>query len=74
METRLCCHQLFDAFSHKNPCRGNDVDSVLIAVTLPPAGQAPEQQRDHVKQEIVALSQERQREESQGIRTRLVSI
>lgn len=40
-----------------------EVVSVLIAVTLLPAGQTPKQQIDHYKHEIVAQSQEL---ESQG--------
>lgn len=58
--------------SNTNSNCGYDVDSVFVAVTLPPAGQIPKQQSDHFKQEIVSHSQEHQREESQGIETRVV--
>lgn len=50
----------------------DDFDSVFVAVTLTPAGQTPKQQRDHFKQEVMGHSQEHQREESQGIETRVV--
>lgn len=49
METCLSSHQLF----HINSNWGYDVDSVVIATTLPPAGQTPKQQGDPCKQETV---------------------
>lgn len=48
-----------------------EVVSVVIAVTVPPAGQTPKQQIDHYKQEIVAHSQEL-KVESQGNETNVV--
>lgn len=68
METCLSSHQLF----HMNSSCGYDVDSVFIAVTLPPSGKTLEQQSDRFTQEVEGHSQEPKRQESQGIETPVV--